>query len=103
MFNSLEEPTITLGGFIRRIHKYTQFSAESLVIAIILLDRYNLANSEFTINWLNVHKLFLTCILLATKFNDDFYYDNKAFELAGGVNVAQLMRFELEIFTRLNY
>lgn len=49
-------------------------------------------------NWNNVHKIFLTCLLLAVKFNDDIYYDNDAFSRAGGVTKQQLFDFEKEIF-----
>lgn len=34
---------------------------------------------EFSLNRLNAHKMLLTAVLLAAKFQDDFYYDNKAF------------------------
>ena len=59
--------------------------------------------SEFRLNNFNVHKMVLTAILLAAKFQDDFYYDNKAFEFAGGVNAAHLHQLELEIFEKLDY
>jgi len=59
--------------------------------------------SEFRLNDLNIHKIVLTAILLAAKFQDDFYYDNKAFEFAGGVNAAHLHQLELEMFERLDY
>jgi hypothetical protein len=55
------------------------------------MDRYNLNNDNFTIKWLNVHKLLLVCILLATKYHDEIYYDNKAFEIGGGVNNCKLV------------
>lgn len=103
IFNSNEEPAISLENFIRRIHKYTQFSPQCLILAIIYIDRYNLEKEDFSLNWLNIHKLLLACILEAVKFNDDFYYDNKAFELAGGVTTNQLLTFELEIFSTLDY
>jgi hypothetical protein len=45
-----------------------------------------------------VHKIILAAVLLATKFQDDFYYDNKAFEFAGGVNVLHLHQLEIEVF-----
>ena len=47
----------------------------------------------FNLNWNNIHRIFLTSLLLATKYQDDQYYDNKAFEWAGGVNIQQLQRF----------
>lgn len=76
--------------FLRRLHKYTHFSAECLVIAIIYIDRYNMAMENFSLNNLNAHKMMLTAVLLAAKFQDDLYYDNKAFEFAGGVNALHL-------------
>jgi hypothetical protein len=50
-------------------------------------------NDDFSLNNLNVHKILLTSLLLAAKFQDDFYYDNKTFEFAGGVNISQLHKF----------
>jgi len=79
IFNSTSVPTITLPEFLRRLHRYTHFSAECLVIAVIFIDRYNMAMDNFSLNNLNVHKTLLTAVLLAAKFQDDFYYDNKAF------------------------
>ena len=45
----------------------------------------------------------LTAILLSAKYQDDFYYDNKAFEFAGGVNALHLHQLELELFEKLNF
>ena len=90
IFNSANPPNIPLLEFLRRLHKYTQFSPECLVIAILYIDRYNMAQEDFSLNTLNSHKMLLTAVLLATKFQDDFYYDNKAFEFAGGVNAIHL-------------
>lgn len=103
IFNSSTIPNISLEDFLRRLHKYTQFSAECLVIAIVYIDRYNMEVPEFSLNNLNVHKMVLTAVLLAAKFQDDFYYDNKAFEFAGGVNAMHLHQLELDIFEKLDY
>lgn len=102
-FNSQTAPTIPLADFLRRLHRYTQFSAECLVIAIIYIDRYNMGQPLFSLSPLNVHKLLLTALLVSTKFQDDFYYDNKAFEFAGGVNATHLHQLELELFGALDY
>ena len=41
----------------------------------------------FTLNWLTIHRLLLTCLVLAIKSHDDHYFDNRAFETASGVKV----------------
>jgi len=84
-----------MSDFLRRLHKYTHFSAECLVIAIIYVDRYNMAMENFSLNNQNAHKMMLAAVLLAAKFQDDFYYDNKAFEFAGGVNALHLHQLEI--------
>ena len=103
IFNSASAPTIPVPDFLKRLHRYTHFSAECLVIAIIYIDRYNLSEPAFALNHLNVHKMLLTALLLAAKYQDDFYYDNKAFEFAGGVNAVHLQQLELELFAKLDY
>ena len=103
VFNSATEPAISIPDFLRRLHKYTHFSNECLVIAVIYIDRYNLSDPTFSLNRLNIHKLILAAVLLAAKYQDDFYYDNKAFEFAGGVNALHLHQLELELFKKLHY
>ncbi len=79
IFNSQTVPNMKMGDFIRRLHKYTKFSPACLIVAIIYIDRYNLSEPSFILNHRNIHKVVLTGILLATKYQDDFDYDNKAF------------------------
>jgi mannose/cellobiose epimerase-like protein (N-acyl-D-glucosamine 2-epimerase family) len=54
-----------------------------------------MAMENFSINNQNAHKMMLAAVLLAAKFQDDFYYDNKAFEFAGGVNALHLHQLEI--------
>lgn len=93
MFNSQEVPSITLQAYLRRLHKYTHYSPHCLIIAIVYIDRYNMAEGEFSLNWHNVHRILVTALLLAVKFHDDVYFDNATFEKGGGVSLANLMRF----------
>ena len=94
-FNANTIPSMSLLEFLKRLHKYTKYSAECLVIAIIYIDRYNLELEDFRLNHFNVYKMVLVALLLAAKFQDDIYYDNKAYEFAGGVNAMHLHQLEL--------
>ena len=73
------------------------------MIAVIYLDRYNMAEPDFSLNKYNVHRFFLTCLVLAVKYHDDIYFDNLTFEKAGGVTISQLFIFELEIFEKMGF
>ena len=94
-FNANTIPSMSLLEFLKRLHKYTKYSAECLVLSIIYIDRYNLELEDFRLNNFNVYKMVLVTVLLAAKFQDDFYYDNKAYEFAGGVNAMHLHQLEL--------
>lgn len=83
---------------MQRIQKYTKYTPECLIIAVIYIDKYNLTVPDFNLSWYNIHRLLLTCIMLAVKFHNDVYFDNRSFEKGGGVGVQQLFTFELEIF-----
>lgn len=72
-------------------------------MSIIIMDRYIIENENFSLTWLNVHRLLLSCLILGVKLHDDFYFDNKAFETAGGVNVVMLEKYEVEIFEKCHY
>jgi hypothetical protein len=74
-----------------------------LILALIYIDRYNLNSSDFTLTWLNIHKLLLASLVLATKFHDEVYYDNKAFEIGGGVNNVKLIELEMKVFQTLEF
>ena len=62
-----------------------------------------MAEPNFHLNKWNIHQLFLSCLLIAVKYQDDSYFDNKTFEMGGGVKTNNLMNFELEVFEKLNY
>lgn len=74
-----------------------------MILALIYIDRYNLNSSDFILTWTNVHKLLLACLLLATKFHDEVYYDNKAFEIGGGVNNVKLIELETKVFETIEF
>ena len=89
---------IDLKVYIESIHKETRFEPECLILALIYIDRYNLNCCDFTLTWQNIHKLLLACLVLATKFHGEVYYDNKAFEIGGGVNNVKLVELEMKVF-----
>ena len=103
VFNSQQVPNMPLSNYMSRIHHYTKYSPSCLIIAIIYIDRYNMAKEDFSLNWHNVHRVLLTSIMLAVKFHDDIYFENHAFEKGGGINTSELKTFELEIWKHLDF
>ena len=47
-------------------------------------------NPDFVISSLNVHRLLITAIMLASKFFDDVYYNNAYYARVGGTSNAEV-------------
>jgi hypothetical protein len=60
------------------------------VLALILIDRIQESNEEFYMTHRNVHRLIITAVVVATKFYDDFYFNNKFYARLGGIALALL-------------
>ena len=48
------------------------------------------------ISSLNVHRLLITSIMLASKFFDDVYYNNAYYARVGGISNSELNSLEME-------
>lgn len=64
-----------------------------MILSMIYVDRF-LHSTGMSITSLNVHKLLLTAIMLASKFNDDAYCSNSFFAEVGCVTLDELNQME---------
>ncbi len=98
-FDSAYTPTVTVPLYLRRIYAHAKCSDACFVVALIYIDRI-IAMHSFRVTSLNVHRIFLSAILLAAKFLDDVYYNNSFYAKIGGIPLQELNSLELE-FLRL--
>ena len=70
----------------RSILKYAGCSEETFILALIYMDQVVQFNPDFVISSLNVHRLLITAIMLASKFFDDVYYNNAYYARVGGIS-----------------
>jgi hypothetical protein len=83
IFDAVAPPSITIRMYLRRIVEYVKCSGESIVMALVYIDRL-IERRAFAVTALNVHRLLITSILLAAKCFDDEYYSNGFFAQVGG-------------------
>ena len=69
---------------------------------MIYIDRLQL-KSKIHINSSNIHKLLVTSIMVASKFNDDDYYSNSCYAKAGLVSLEELNLLECEFISAIEY
>ncbi|KAF4719738.1 mitochondrial peripheral inner membrane protein, partial [Perkinsus olseni] len=79
--------SISVWNYLQRLSKFFHCSSECFVLALVYLDRAVKATAATTVplyvTSYNVHRLFLTSLVLAVKFNDDFYYSNRRYAEVG--------------------
>lgn len=70
-------PDITMLEYMQRILKYAAFPPESLLAALIYMDRLALKSKyALRINSFNVHRVFITALVISVKMLCDNTYTN---------------------------
>lgn len=101
-FHALRAPNISIKDYLERIYKYSACSPECFILALVYIDRL-IARNGIALNSLNVHRIIITMVMLAAKFFDDLYFNNKFFARVGGVPRAELDALELEALFAINF
>jgi len=102
LFKGKKKTNVLLEDFILRLNKYLKFEFNTIVIAMILLERFCEKN-KFCINEFIVHRLVLVSLLIAIKFNEDKHYTNKFVAKVGGVKVKNLNLMESNFLKSIDY
>eukprot|EP00929_Paragymnodinium_shiwhaense_P053966 TRINITY_DN27052_c0_g1_i1.p1 TRINITY_DN27052_c0_g1~~TRINITY_DN27052_c0_g1_i1.p1 ORF type:complete len:297 (+),score=64.31 TRINITY_DN27052_c0_g1_i1:92-982(+) len=102
-FYGVQAPGIGIDGYLMRIFEYFKCSRECFVVAAAYLDRLVHMNAELLLNSLSIHRLLLTSIVVAVKFQDDIIHSNAAYAKIGGVSTSQLNRMESTFLRRLRW
>ena len=100
-FISKTVPSISIKDYLMRLTQFTQMEESSLIFILIYLDRFcKFNNIQLTHN--NIHKLILTSMFIAIKFNEDRHYSLKIYAKIGGVPPQELksMEFYFLIFIK---
>ncbi|XP_024383509.1 cyclin-U1-1 [Physcomitrium patens] len=103
IFHGLRAPSISIAKYLERIFKYTNCSPSCFVVAYVFLDRLVHRQPDLLVTTLNVHRLLVTSVMVATKMLDDVHFNNAFFARVGGVSVVELNRLELEFLFRLDF
>ncbi|XP_038975704.1 cyclin-U1-1 [Phoenix dactylifera] len=96
-------PSISVGKYLERIHRYTGCSPSCFVVGFVYIDRAVHRNPGSLVVSLNVHRLILTSVLIASKVLDDMHHNNAFFARVGGVSNIELNRLELELLFLLDF
>lgn len=98
-FDSAYVPEISIEDYVERVHSYSKCSPSVYVIAMVYIDRL-IEGEGLVVSQLNVHRLFITAILVAAKFYDDMSFKNAFYATLGGIEKTEMNLLEVDF---LNY
>ena len=101
-FQSSYPPSISILSYLERISKYAKCSPNCFIIALVYIDRL-IETRNVILSTLNVHRLLITSIMLATKVYDDEFYKNSYYAKLGGVSTQEMNSLELEFLGLMNF
>lgn len=101
-FQSSYPPAISIVAYLERINKYAKCSPNCFIIALIYIDRL-IETRNVILSTLNVHRILITSVLLATKVFDDEFYKNAYYAKLGGVSTQEMNSLELEFISLMNF
>ena len=83
-FCALTPPAISVRSYLERIGQYADCSPGCFVLSMVYIDRLGMRLSP-----LNVHRLLITAVCVASKFLDDSFYPNSFYAQLGGIPLEQ--------------
>ncbi|CAM8909194.1 hypothetical protein QQ045_011053 [Rhodiola kirilowii] len=103
VFNGVRAPAISIPKYLERIYKYTNCSPSCFVVGYAYVDRLLHRHPHSLVLSLNVHRLLVTSVMVASKILDDEHHNNSFYARVGGVSNAELNRLEMELLFMLDF
>jgi hypothetical protein len=101
-FHSIAKPDIPIFEYISRLRRYSSCSDTCFIAAVIYLDLAQQLSGIF-VDSLNVHRLLVTCVMVASKFLDDKCQRNMVYAEIGGLSVMELNQLEVELLKSIHF
>ena len=95
-------PSITIRDYLERLYKYSKMSISTVILILIYIDRISNIN-KFKLTYYIIHKLILSSMVVAIKYNEDDYFSMKHYAKLGGISKAEMINLEFYFVTLLNY
>lgn len=101
-FDGARCPPMSLQEYVVRLRRYMKCSVESFTLALIYIGKLA-EHQQIPVDVASEHRLYLTALVLASKFQDDYYCDNAYYSMVGGVSVEELNAMEARMLQLLRY
>ena len=101
-FISNNIPSISIKDYLFRLIKLTQINLSTIILILIYIDRICNIN-HIILTYYNIHKLILSSFIVASKYNEDYYYSMIFYSKLGGVTIGELNLLESKFLLLIRY
>ena len=102
IFSAKSIPKISIYDYLIRIQTYSYIEKNTLIIALIYIDRI-CDLGHITLTYYNIHRILFTSVIIAIKYNEDCFYDNKYYSEIAGVKLNELNNLENTFVQKCNF
>jgi len=102
-FYMAKPPWFPIKDYIDRVREYIKLSSETLIVACIYMDRACFRSPAYILTPCTVHRLALTCCMLANKYYDEQPAKNTVWAQVGGIGVDVLNALEVDLLAQLEF
>ena len=95
-------PPIKIKDYLEQLYKYGNMSGSTIILMLIYIDRFCNIN-KIKLSYQIIHKLILSSLIIAIKYNEDEMYSLKVYARFGGVKKAELEFLEICFITCINF
>ena len=101
-FSTSNIPKISINDYLNRIEKYSEIEQNTLIIALIYIDKF-CQMSNIILTPFNIHRILFCAILTSIKYNEDQIYEFKYYAKIAGISIKELQELESEFLDSLNF
>ena len=98
----IRNPSISIKDYLERLYKYTKMNSSTIILILIYIDRLCNIN-KFKLTYYNIHKLILSSMVVAIKYNEDECYPMKIYAKLGGISKAEMCFLEYYFVTLIHF
>ena len=102
LFNAKELPTITIKNYLYRIQTYSEAEDNTLIFALILIDKICETGSIILTEY-NIHRLLFISILISIKYNEDLVFELDCYSKIAGITKKEIKKLEYEFLTLIKF
>eukprot|EP01018_Ginkgo_biloba_P011081 Gb_27035 [translate_table: standard] len=103
VFDGVQVPNLSIESYLERIFKYVNCSPSVFVVAYAYIDRLIQFHPQFRITCVNVHRLLITAVMVASKFVEDLNYRNSYYARVGGLKIEEINKLEFEFLFMMGF